>query len=347
MLSIGSNFCHHDNEMADPQKSDPQKLPSNTNRQLSSKKYRNIVFTWNNPDDVTRIINKLKAWKGVSFGSVGEETGEKCETPHLQGYIEFTNQKEHHTIQKMLENNHFEARYKRATAQQAESYTDKGEQPKEEWEKHKEEGPNYGLNAVVHKWGTISAQGERNDLTPACEMIRHGASLKEVAMEHPECFVKYHKGLLALKAILIEPRDEVPEVRVYYGGTGTFKSRSAREWLGDAKCEDPPYIWNPQCKHWFDGYQGQKKAIFEEFRGQIPFGFLLILTDRYDCKVEYKGGITEFASTKICFTSPIHPKEWYKLEDLHGDEKLDQLLRRITKIVNMDEVAHKRKLFET
>jgi len=345
MLSVGSNF-HPDCEMPDPQKSDPQKLPSNTNRQLHlSQKYRNIVWTWNNPDDVHRIVTKLQAWKGVTYCSIGEEVGAEG-TSHLQGYTEFTNQKLSDTIQKMLENNHFEARYKRATAAQAASYTKKGMQPKEEWEAHKEDGPNYGLQAIVYEWGQITTQGERNDLTPACQMIKEGASLKDVAMEHPECFVKYHKGLQALKAILIEPRDEVPEIKVYYGGTGSFKSWSAREWLGYAKSENPPYIWNPQCKHWFDGYQGEKKAIFEEFRGQIPFGFLLILTDRYDCKCEYKGGITEFAATKIAFTSPIHPREWYKLEDLHGNEKLDQLLRRITTIVNMDEMQHKRKLFD-
>lgn len=271
----------------------------------------------------------------------GVEVGEQG-TQHLQGYCEFSNQKDFETIRKMLENHHFEARFKKSNAQQAANYCKKGEQSKAEWEAHNIDGDNYGLNAQVTEWGEISEQGKRNDLSPACEMIKEGATMKQVAQECPETFVRFHKGLIALKQILIEPRDEAPEVRVYYGSTGTGKSLKAREWLGNAKSDDPPFIWNPQCMCWFDGYEGQKKAIFEEFRGQIPFGFLLILTDRYDCKAQYKGGMTQFCATQICFTSPVHPRDWYKLEDLKADEKLDQLLRRITSIVNMDD--HKAKV---
>lgn len=333
-------------EMSDPQKSDPQRLPSNTVRQPALAKYRNICWTWNNPDDYDKIVAKLQAWKGVSYCSIGYEKGEQEETPHLQGYTEFVNQKNFDTIQNMLEKNHFEARYKRSTAAQAAQYTKKGEQSKVEWLTKKEDGPNFGVNAKVVEWGTISTQGERTDLSPACEMIKDGSSLRDVALEHPECFVKHHKGLMALKAILIQPRDEVPEVKVYWGGTGTYKSRTAREWLGSARSADPPWIWNPHCKTWFDGYEGQTKVIFEEFRGQMPFGSLLILLDRYDCKVEYKGGITEFAATQIAITSPVHPEEWYKLEDLHKSEKLDQLFRRITKIIDMNVEVKKRKLLE-
>ena len=274
----------------------------------------------------------------------GVEKGEEG-TQHLQGYCEFSNQKQFETIQNMLEKHHFEPRYKKATARQAADYCKKGEQSKLEWEAHNVDGENYGLNAIVYEWGEMSEQGQRNDLTPACDMIKEGASLKEVARECPETFVRFHKGLLALKQILIEPRDEIPEVRVYYGSTGTKKSQSAREWLGTAKSANPPYIWGPQCGQWFDGYEGQKKAIFEEFRGQLPFGFLLILLDRYDCKVQYKGGMAEFCATQICFTSPVHPSEWYKMEDLHGNEKLDQLLRRITEIIDTDSETHKKRKF--
>lgn len=315
--------------------SNPQKLASNTKLPTLTK-YRNCCFTWNNPDDIARIEAKLRAWRGVTYMVYGVEAGEQG-TQHLQGYCEFSNQKDFETIRKILENHHFEARFKKSTAQQAANYCKKGEQSKAEWEAHNIDGENYGLNAQVTEWGEISEQGKRNDLSPACEMIKEGATMKQVAQEHPEMFVKYNKGLLALKCILLEPRDEVPEVRVFYGSTGTKKSLSARQWLGFAKSEDPPYVWHPQCEKWFDGYEGQKKVIFEEFRGQLPFGFLLSLTDRHDCKVQYKGGIMEFVATKICFTSPIHPNEWYKQEDLRGKERIDQMIRRITYIKCLDE----------
>lgn len=328
-----------------------QKCAGNTNSALMTAedqartRMRNACWTWNNPDDVERITEKLRAWKGVSYLVFGEEIGEEEGTPHLQGYTEFTNPKDFSAIHKMLEGSHLEAR--RGTAKDASNYCKKGEQTKKEWADCKDKGPNWGLNAQVTEWGTLSEQGNRNDLSPACDMIKTGHSMRDVAIAHPETYVKYHKGLMSLKCILVEPRDVIPEIRVYYGSTGTWKSRSAREWLGSAKSDDPPFIWHPQCEKWFDGYEGQKKVIFEEFRGQLPFGFLLSLTDRYDCKVQYKGGMIEFCATQICFTSPIHPNEWYKLEDLHGKEKLNQLTRRITDVIDTDEQSKKRKFIET
>ena len=326
----------------DPQMSDPQKSSGNTKRTTQAK-YRNCAFTWNNPDDVQRITAKLHAWRGVTYCVFGVERGE-LGTQHLQGYVEFKDKKLFGTVQKQLEYSHFEPRW--STAAAAANYCKKGEQSKAEWKTYQEEGPHWGMNAVVEEWGEISAQGARMDLTPACEMIQGNAPLRRVAEEHPETFVKFHKGLLALKHILIEPRDEVPEVRVYYGTTGSGKSYLARRWLGDYKADEAPWVWHPQCEKWFDGYEGEKKVIFEEFRGQIPFGMLLSLTDRYDCKVQYKGGMTEFAANKICFTSPVHPKYWYKLEDMQAGDKLDQLMRRITSIVNADEQKHKRDFIE-
>ncbi len=165
--------------------------------------------------------------------------------------------------------------------------------------------------------------------------------MRDVAIDHPEIFGQNHKGLIALQSILIQPRNEVPTVTVLYGGTGAGKSREAREIVGEDK-----YVWHPQQNQWFDGYAGEKDVIFEEFRGQLPFGMLLSLLDRYDCKIQYKGGMCEFAATNIVVTSPLHPREWYKSDDLATHDKIEQLLRRITTIVDMDEKAAKRRRLE-
>lgn len=74
----------------------------------------------------------------------------------------------------------------------------------------------------------------------------------------------------------------------------------------------------------------------EEFRGQLPLGFMLSLTDRYDCKVQYKGGMVDFAATRIAITSPVHPSQWYRQETLAEGDKLEQLLRRVTKFIDVD-----------
>lgn len=313
--------------MSNPQRLDPQKWPRNTDRgQHAMGKLRNCCFTWNNPDDLVRIEAKLRDWRGVTFMVYGQETSKEG-TPHLQGYCEFGNQKEWDSVKNMLEGAHIEAR--RGTAEGAAQYCRKGEQSHENYDYEGVDSKDFGKNAKITQWGELSEQGKRNDLTPACEMIKEGQSLQQVAREHPEQFVRFHKGLIALKNILITPRSTRPEIRIFWGSKGSGKSYAAREWLGWESDDNPPYIWTPQCKHWFDGYEGQESVIFEEFRGQLPFGAVLVLTDRYSAKVEYKGGMCQFAATKICFTSPIHPKDWYSYEDMKADESLEQLLDRI------------------
>ena len=73
----------------------------------------------------------------------------------------------------------------------------------------------------------------------------------------------------------------------------------------------------------------------EEFRGQLPLAYMLMLLDECAMKVQIKGSCAEFKATHIVITSPLHPKEWYSIER-NSHDKIDQLLRRITSIVCMD-----------
>lgn len=286
---------------------------------------RNFVFTANNGDAAT-YEGYLESWGAVKYFVFGEEVGEKEETPHLQGYVELKDKAKWTTIHNKVPAAHVEPR--KATAKRASDYCKKGEQPKEEWDRLQERGPNFGLNARVTEKGVLSNPGKRTDLDNVAEMVKDGKKLRTIAQDHPATYIRYHKGITALKMILIEPRNEVPEVRVFIGESGKGKSKAAREWL-----EEDFYVWHPQQEKWFDGYEGQRKVIFEEFRGQLPFGMLLSLLDRYDCKIQYKGGVCEFAATKIAITSPIHPDFWYVLADKH--DKLAQLQRRITEVIEL------------
>lgn len=158
-------------------------------------------------------------------------------------------------------------------------------------------------------------------------MLQRGETMRDIALCAPRTYIRCHKGLAAIRAALVEPRTSKPFVKVFFGSTGVGKSRRARNEIGT-----PLYVWHPQCQQWFDGYGGEANVLFEEFRGQLPFGMLLSLLDRYDAKVQYKGGVIEFAATTIYLTSPVHPTQWYSSEKLQKDDCLDQLLRRIDEV---------------
>jgi len=261
---------------------------------------RNWTFTIHDYNDTS--LNLLKSDPKLSYVLAGREVCPSTDRKHLQGYAQFKSMISFKQMKEFIPTAHLEP----AIASDVSNYN-----------YCQKEGD------LFLEQGTRKKQGKRNDIHSACAMIDEGASMKEVATLNPVVYVKYNRGLEKYKSIMIEPRTTQPEVTVLYGGTGTGKSYTARESTTD------PYIWGPEQLQWFDGYEGQAECIFEEFRGQLPFGMLLRLLDRYDCRVQTKGGTIQFVATKIFITSPVHPREWYQSFQ-HAEDKIDQLLRRIT-----------------
>lgn len=242
----------------------------------------------------------------MTYLIIGVEVCPTSGQQHLQGYVEFVRQLDFGMMKNYLGGDKTHLEKRRATAKQAATYCMKDNK--------------------FEEFGERSMQGKRTDLEDVAEDILQGSSVRTVAMANPVQYIKYSNGIHKLKAISIEPRCWVTEVIVLYGGTGCGKSKHARELLEDY------WVWAPQMGEWFDGYEGQGDVIMEEYRGQLPFGMLLTLLDRYECRVQYKGGSIEFAPKRIVITSPTHPTEWYETV---GSDKIEQLLRRITKVTQM------------
>ena len=179
--------------------------------------------------------------------------------------------------------------------------------------------------------GEPPKQGKRNDIIDAVECLKENLGkrkpFKAVCEQYPEVAMKFHKGLHFVANQLVEDRTESPEVYVYIGSTGTGKSSFARKWLPEA------WVWNPAKDKWFDGYLGQVEAIFEEYRGQLPYASMLSVLDRYTHEHQIKGGMIDFVAKRIAITSPMHPLLWYPRQaESERTDSIKQLLRRITKV---------------
>lgn len=94
-------------------------------------------------------------------------------------------------------------------------------------------------------------------------------------------------------------------VVVYYGPTGTGKSRSA--W---AEAGLDAYPKDPRSKFW-DGYQSHRNVVIDEYRGAIDISHLLRWFDRYPVLVEVKGSSVVLSADRIWITSNLHPDSWY------------------------------------
>nr|QTE03365.1 MAG: replication-associated protein [Fringilla montifringilla CRESS-DNA-virus sp.] len=136
----------------------------------------------------------------------------------------------------------------------------------------------------------------------------------------PDVFVRYYGNIKRIAVESAQPVGIERTCTVFWGPTGTGKSKLAWEQAGlDAYPKDP-------CTKFWDGYRGQACVVVDEFRGSIGISHLLRWLDRYPVLVEIKGSSTVFKAEKIWFTSNLHPREWYK--DVDG-VTIDALMRRL------------------
>lgn len=161
--------------------------------------------------------------------------------------------------------------------------------------------------------GQSMTQGKRTDLDKAGDMIAEGASLREVADEYRALYIRYHRGFKALQDALADHGDrqfgpDGPEVWVFWGPSGTGKSRRAFETWPDA------YVKLTTDK-WWDGYRGQETVIFDDFKGgSMRLHDFQCVIDRYPMRVEVKGNSVTLSATRYVFTSNKHPREWYSAD---------------------------------
>lgn len=136
----------------------------------------------------------------------------------------------------------------------------------------------------------------------------------------PDIYLRYFSNIERIAVKNATPVGIERTCEVYYGSTGTGKSRLAWQEAGlDA------YPKDPMSKFW-DGYSGQEHVVIDEFRGSIAISHLLRWLDRYPVLVEVKGSSVVFKAKKIWITSNLHPSLWYPDLD---PPTLAALLRRL------------------
>lgn len=125
--------------------------------------------------------------------------------------------------------------------------------------------------------------------------------------------------------------DEDAKVLVLWGETGTGKTKRAYEVASSLSPDDNYYV-KTSYNQWWQGYRGQEVVLIDEYAGQWPMPYLLLVLDRYALTVEYKGGSANLRASKFILTSNIHPDEWYP----HAKpEHLAALKRRLSKVVEI------------
>ncbi len=273
--------------------------PTVTRPQPKFSRGRNFVFTLNNPTTEENFfwqsLLRISDFRNehnvryVIFQTERSATG----TVHLQGYVELNRK---YTLTRLRREfgsrTHFERR--RGTQAQAIAYAKK--------EDTRVNGGLAGDGGEAKKLGS-------DTLSVVAAALKLGSAIKELSEDYPVSFIMHGAKIRSYALNQMGRRMSPPEVIIYYGTTGTGKSATAaKNW--------PEAYWVPQPRPggwWWPNYCGEKTVIIDEFANQFKYHTMLRLLDRYPFDLQEKGSNMQLASntTRIVFTTNIHPHQWY------------------------------------
>lgn len=254
-----------------------------------------------------------------TYLTFGEEVGESG-TPHLQGYMECKDRGiRRSTIsgwfrRKGLVLPHLELKSKRSTPAECVTYCHK--------------------DGIFVEFGELkeSEQGKRTDIDEVRSAIQSGEIKTEwdlFQMVHSNSALRF--GSAYLNNMPMPATRDPPIVFWLYGATGTGKSRASAEFVEKMVAKGWNYWRANQGLDWFDGYNRQEVAWFDDFRfsgKQQHYAFLLNICDRYPLRVQIKGGFVVWMPKIIIFTGPLPITTAFS--SLPESDSVDQFRRRVT-----------------
>lgn len=260
---------------------------------------RSWCFTVNNYEDIAHEHDTFEAWP-VEYIVVGEEVGAEG-TPHLQGAVTFTKPFFLTGVKKLHPWAHWEVM--------------KAKDKADAFEYCKKDG-------VFWEKGEYKSQGARSDIKKVYEEAKAGRSFKEFALTH-------EPGYQALKCFQLVRRAIAPDqivrtVNWYYGETGSGKSRAA----ADAGA----YFMNKHGAFWSE-YNGEGIVCLDDLRPtDLSRGELLRMLDRYPYELSIKGKTDWWLAHTIFITTPLTCEQFWDAMKGSADDKVGQLLRRVTTV---------------
>lgn len=197
------------------------------------------------------------------------------------------------------------------------------------------EGRAPGKTLSYIEWGDWDkgGQGARSDIVDLRSDIQLGMSDVELYEKHTAMW-RHDRAARNYRMVLLEKQYKEEgwkkkNVEIFYGPTGTGKTRRAIEEAGENY-----FMKFRATGEWWDGYAGEDTIILDEFDGGASkMTAILQLCDGYYAKLPIKGGFIVMKPRKIIFTSNSDPAHWWNCSDEHWDA----FLRRVTKKEQMGE----------
>lgn len=315
-----------------------------------SKRTRNCFFTINNYNKhVLKALDKYAETKDcVSYLVYGLEIGEKEQTPHIQGYVEWNTKISWGAFNKSVGlkkgGKYARCADREGTAKEAAGYCKKGETLHSAKPSAEDGGWAFFYETPHATWdgkefGKCSNQGRRGDLEAVCEQLKKGEiRVRDILLENPVLYHQYGRMFNAVEAVANESvaRDFMTKGLWLSGTTGSGKSRAVYEKILGSYHPDTHYTY-PYDGGWCDGYRGQELFIINEYRKSREhapaFNQLLDMIDRYPYVLRRRGmPPVPFMAKMVVITSPLTMADCFVEEAMNDSDSLAQLERRIVEI---------------
>ncbi len=306
-----------------------------TNQNLYKQRTR-FLLTFNNPADYGYTIEKIQSilqeqFQGLKYYCLSYEIAPSSGTPHVHLFF-ICNKVRWSVVQRRFPHAHIENEVK-GTPHQVRAYI------KKEAENLSDE-KKASLNQFI-EWGDIPTPptfDKQNILEDAERMINEGKSLTEIL--DTSILFRNHESVIR-KTFFAKRFSETPIVRdlkFYYhvGASGTGKSYTYVQ-LCEQYGEDNVYItsdYSNKGTATFDFYTGEPVVILDELKPySIPYGMLLVLTDKYRQPIHCRYANTYTLYEYIHITSIYPPEKLYSSMTDKDNDPITQFLRRITAVI--------------
>ncbi len=185
-------------------------------------------------------------------------------------------------------------------------------------------------SAIEGNWfldeGVAPRQGKRTDIIAMMDAVHGGVSDLDLFLYHTGPMVKYNRAVTKFRYLLDRKSSvsEAVECTLYWGPTGVGKTRRVWELEGSSLYV---YSGDSGSNIWFDGYDGERAILFDDYTGGIGLGALLRFIDRYPIRLPVKGDFVMRKCKRVYFTSNLQLVDWYPNATV---EQQDALKRRFT-----------------
>lgn len=166
---------------------------------------------------------------------------------------------------------------------------------------------------VYTKLGSFVSRGFRSDLHNIKDDLKTGSSLYDIMENYTGDFIRYSNGIQKMKSLIDNKQ------------ANKFRNVTTTALIGDAGSGKTSYVCNKygyenvfivengqDDKFLFDGYDGEKTILIDDFNGNIKYTTLLRILDGHKYGINIKNGRTYARWENVYITSNNKPSKWYK-----------------------------------